>query len=470
MHSQSALSIEFIIVGGAISGLASAVSLARVGHKVTVLDDSSDFYDTPMGAGARIPPNATKVLYRWGMEEALREVAVKSTGVLFAQFDNGSIVGTHEWEESVLEETGGDFLLLSYGDLRRILAEFAVKHGAVLRPNSQVISVQPDAERPSVTLITGEVLTGDVIIGADGCHVPPYHTRRVVLEATEQEDIEKPMGLQLFNALVPWSAVDKLDDPTAANVKETGKLCTWFGRTYGALGFPVKEPGTGASLFTLFVYVERDDDDMTVVYAGKEHLVRWLHGCDPRLRTLAESAEKIICIPMIERPFLEEWIHPDGPLLCIGESAHPIAAGSIYALSMSIGDAAVLGKLFSHLHRKEQIPIFLNAVQEIREPRVQSVLKASLGNIFAVSLPPGIAEQRDRELRERAEQEVRNLGRAGTQTTSEEMIMAIEGIFAYDPEDSADDWWQQWGITHERAQRLFFGGSFELNVATEEED
>ena len=89
---------------------------------------------------------------------------------------------------------------------------------------------------------------------------------------------------------------------------------------------------------------------------------------------------------------------------------------------MSIGDGAVLGKLFSHLHRKEQIPAFLHAVQAIREPRVKSVLKASLGNIFAVSLPPGIAEQRDRELHERAQREVRNLGTRGSQTTSEEMV------------------------------------------------
>ena len=43
-HSPPLILIEFIIVGGSLSGLASAISLASRGHKVTVLDDSPDFF------------------------------------------------------------------------------------------------------------------------------------------------------------------------------------------------------------------------------------------------------------------------------------------------------------------------------------------------------------------------------------------------------------------------------------------
>ena len=38
-----------------------------------------------MGAGCRVAPNASKMFYRWGMEQRLRQCAVKSKGVLFAQ-------------------------------------------------------------------------------------------------------------------------------------------------------------------------------------------------------------------------------------------------------------------------------------------------------------------------------------------------------------------------------------------------
>ncbi len=122
----------------------------------------------------------------------------------------------------MLEETGGDFLLIhvrhhtryhtpipqglsshtlsgaKYADLRRILAESAREHGADLRTNCLVVDIHPDAERPYLTLSTGEVLTADVIVGADGCHVPQYHVRRSIMKALHQPETETPMGLQLF--------------------------------------------------------------------------------------------------------------------------------------------------------------------------------------------------------------------------------------------------------------------------------
>ncbi|KAI0373571.1 FAD/NAD(P)-binding domain-containing protein [Pilatotrama ljubarskyi] len=482
------LPIEFIIVGGAISGLTAAIALSRVGHKVTVLEVMETFHETPMGAGCRIPPNATKLFYRWGMEERLRKCSVKSRGILFATYDSGSVVGSHDWEEEVLEETGGDFLLTHYSDLRRILAESALEHGAKLRGGCHVVSVKPDATRPSVTLASGEVLTADVVVGADGCHVPPYHCRRIILQALEQKDTEKPTGMQLFNVLLPESALNEIEDKELlAQLRQTGKVFTWFGPGYGALGFPVKEPTTGDPLFTLFVYAARKDQDITVVNAGREQLLESLKGCDSRLVQLAQRAQAIICIPMVERPFLEDWVHPDGRVIAIGEAAHPVPvsfviprpaallvrlimlsspqAGSLYALGMAAGDAAVLGRLFSHLHRKDQIDSFLNAVPEIRAGRVERVLRAAEGNIFAVSLPPGIAEARNRTLRERAERGIKDLGMGGMGAqTSEEMMQAVEGIFAYDPEDEADNWWVQWGLMQERAARMVVSDSVTVHV------
>ena len=43
-----------------------------------------------------------------------------------------------------------------------------------------------------------------------------------------------------------------------------------------------------------------------------------------RLVQLAEEAQTVICIPMVERPFLEDWVHPDGPMIVVGEAAHPL--------------------------------------------------------------------------------------------------------------------------------------------------
>ena len=82
-----------------------------------------------------------------------------------------------------------------------MLAESAQEHGANFIVD-QVTSVQADRERPSLTLSTGEVLTADVIVGADGPVLPGYVCRTAIMEALGQEDVRTPTGLQCFGCVL----------------------------------------------------------------------------------------------------------------------------------------------------------------------------------------------------------------------------------------------------------------------------
>lgn len=48
-----------------------------------------------------------------------------------------------------------------------------------------------------------------------------------------------------------------------------------------------------------------------------------------RLRKIAELASSVMVCPIIERPHLEDWVHPDGQLIVMGEAAHPLTASNI---------------------------------------------------------------------------------------------------------------------------------------------
>ena len=63
-----------LIVGGGIGGLATAVSLRRSGVKVTLVEKAAEFGE--VGAGLQLGPNATRILFGWGLERAIRDVAV----------------------------------------------------------------------------------------------------------------------------------------------------------------------------------------------------------------------------------------------------------------------------------------------------------------------------------------------------------------------------------------------------------
>jgi len=68
----------------AIAGLSMAIGLAMCGHSVRVLEKSHRFGKPP--GGVRLPPNVTKILVQWGLEDELRR--------------RGSLVreGSHLWD------------------------------------------------------------------------------------------------------------------------------------------------------------------------------------------------------------------------------------------------------------------------------------------------------------------------------------------------------------------------------------
>ena len=136
---------------------------------------------------------------------------------------------------------------------------------------------------------------------------------------------------------------------------------------------------------------------------------------------------------------------------------------------MTTGDAAVLGRLFSHLHSKEQIDSFLSAVQEIRQARIEQALATAAENVLAVAVPPAVSAARESRERARAEAGLESLsgGSAGAQ---EQMGEIIEKMFAYDPEDEADNWWVQWGLVAERMGRWNLSSALEITVEENQDE
>jgi len=55
---------------------------------------------------------------------------------------------------------------MQHHDLYQVLYDSAVSHGAKIRFNTEVREI--DAEQGQVALVSGEVLSADVILGADG--------------------------------------------------------------------------------------------------------------------------------------------------------------------------------------------------------------------------------------------------------------------------------------------------------------
>ena len=66
--------------------------------------------------------------------------------------------------------------------------------------------------------------------------------------------------------------------------------------------------------------------------------------------------------------------------------------------------------------------------------RVDDLMRRAAGNIFAVSIPPAVAAAHDREMSRQMEQGLKSIkGKRGVEPqSSEQLVAAVEGIFAID--------------------------------------
>lgn len=132
---------------------------------------------------------------------------------------------------------------------------------------------------------------------------------------------------------------------------------------------------------------------------------------------------------------------------------------STHSGSLAVEDAAVFGALFSRLRSRKQIRTFLYAYEELRRQRCWDIQDSESANSASVMLPDGP----EQEHRDRSMQEAAKLGSGGwDEATFRHLWENIRILFAYDPEEDAEEWWQHWGLLRERSR-----GKFVMNTQGE---
>ena len=97
-----------------------------------------------------------------------------------------------------------------------MLYRLALTSGVQVDFGMTVVGVTPGEPRPSITLSTGEVLTADLIVGADG---PTSLVRDVVLGRVDDAE---PEGMTIFAGVIPAS--EMLKDPEMGKWIESNEV------------------------------------------------------------------------------------------------------------------------------------------------------------------------------------------------------------------------------------------------------
>ncbi|KAF7317473.1 FAD-binding-3 domain-containing protein [Mycena kentingensis (nom. inval.)] len=448
--------LEFIVVGASVAGLASAIALRLAGYDVLVLERASQLgSETPRGC-ARIPPNAYKILAEWGLEQDLQSKGVVNDGFGVYKYENKKtapgrdLMGLNTWDPELLVEARGSFMFLAHNELIDVLHHCALspaKPGAKLgnvrlRLGAEVVGIDCQSDAPSVTLASGEVLSADVIVGADGAS----GVVRAALMRAEGVgfDADEFIGTMVYSTMVSRELIEQ--DPELSSFYDYPQSTVSMGSKRGAV-----TDMAGNRDLHLFVFTPDGVEEGSWATSSSRKLSEVLGNCDPAIKGLAELGGPSVCFQLKTPYELRSWVSSSGKVLAIGEAAHPAPACGLHSYSLVLEDAVFLGKIFSHSDDKTRIPELLVAFDEHRRPRCEFIRKLDTNYNAVITTEDGpVQEGRDAMMRNNHTMG-RNVFESGD---AEALLEETRIVFSYDAADDADEWWVTWGRYHDWETRV----------------
>jgi salicylate hydroxylase len=180
-----------------------------------------------VGAGIQVSPNVSRLLIRWGLGPQLEKIAVRPEALVLRRYANGERIGYARWGNVIEREQGAPYYHIHRADFHKLLYDLAVPN-ITLRLNSFVTKVDP--EGPSVTLASGEVITGDLLIGADGI-------KSIVQGSIVTPSPPTPTGDAAYRVIIPADAMEK--DPELKPFLDHPEMTGWMAPGRHLMAYPI---------------------------------------------------------------------------------------------------------------------------------------------------------------------------------------------------------------------------------------
>ena len=331
---------EVLIAGGGIGGLILALTLHQIGVRCTVLESVREL--KPLGVGINLQPNAVRELEDLGIGEA----ALDAVGIparewalvglngkdIYAE-PRGKLAG-YRWHQYAVHR--GHFHMLLYRTVLERLGPDSVRLG------SKVSGYRKEADGGVTALVeradgTSEELSAKLLIGADGIHSairaqmhalqPPIHWGGTIMWRGTARGVpirsgSSFVGLGTSRHRVVLYPISHPDADGLADIN-------WIAEQT----FDASHDWTKAGWFRPVGLSEFAHEFEGFVYD-------WLD-----LPALLAGSDVAYENPMIDRDPLPTWA--DGPVLLIGDAAHPMYPTGSNGASQAIIDARVLGRIMT---------------------------------------------------------------------------------------------------------------------------
>lgn len=356
------------IAGAGIAGMTMALSLAKSGIRVVILEQTAQIQTE--GAGLQISPNARKILNDLGLDDALKAAGFATKEIDIYPFRRPTPLISLKMGPAMEKAFGAQYMVIHRADLSDVLFS-ACRKRANIEFQFGVRSFDMQAHQKGLSL-TVENKDGSVhntrpfaFVGADGVH---SMTRRKILAGPDAQ----------YSNYIAWRAL-----------VPTSLLKDHFNLNNSSLMW-----GPG---FHVIAYPHPTRHVVNIAMFTRERLSRKLNPqtvTTPSVPKAGLSCKRVKAIINAAEGGWKKWpLYAaktsqwfKGPVGLIGDAAHAMLPYQAQGAAMAIEDAGVLGPL---LAKSTDPQTAFATYQSHRQPRVNKVVKtsASNGNIYHLEWP-----------------------------------------------------------------------------------
>jgi len=394
-----------LLIGGGIGGMAAALSLARLGLAVELIEQSTAIGE--IGAGLQLGPNAFAALDALGVGQAVRSGSVFTDRLVMMDAVDCSEVASVPVGEAFRARFGNPYAVSHRADLHGALFDAVQRHPRIrVHTGAQVDVLELGGAQVRAAARDGRLFTGDAVVGCDGV--------KSVVRAKLIGDAPRVSGHVVYRAVVPAA-----DMP--ADLRWNAPV-VWAGPNCHLVHYPLRH---GEFYNLVVTFHSRDKEQWGVSDGSKAEVLSYFDGVHARPRQLLDRPTSWRRWSTADRDPVANW--SEGHATLLGDAAHPMMQYLAQGACMALEDAVTLGAAVQACRRDDgrfDLPTAFRLYASARVARTARVVLSvrEMGRLYHAK---GV------------ERRVRNSLWVGR--TPDRFYDAVEWLYAWRPERCLDD-------------------------------
>jgi salicylate hydroxylase len=310
-----------IVAGAGIGGIATALSLAQLGLRVTVLEQADALGE--IGAGLQLGPNAFAALDALGAGDRVRGHAVFTERLVMMDAVDCGVVASFDVGPAFRARFRNPYAVIHRADIHTaILEQVRGNPDIELVTSCRIVALDQDERGVTATDSNGRRFQADYLVGCDG-------VKSVARDAVLGDGV-RVSGHVVYRAVVPVAAMPEELRMNAPVV--------WAGPNCHLVHYPLR----GGEQYNLVVtFHSRERETWGVTDGSKEEVLSYFTG-------IAELPRQLLHLPSswrrwstADRDPVDNWTR--GRITLLGDAAHPMMQYLAQGACMALEDAVTLG-------------------------------------------------------------------------------------------------------------------------------